>query len=362
VKSLEPYNSTNILDVPSSPIFIRARLALNGRIFIGHWLELGRDDFPIFDEDQWQIRVWYDASCKPTSHPDEVEELRNHVDAYIDALYADIYITDASTELLEYLKLDQSGWGAPDELFEEYGGLAIRLYDTIFHRANRLIQWFRAEKGQYWLEEFRAHPVKRLNSVPAGYAHVDNLQAWINGTKFEWAPPEQALFIERLPADRGLSICDIRKAWEFAKSESRPNLALELLTSSEQLATEGHNRVALTQAATALEMSLSTLGKGFMTRRMSASNLRLATTSFYSIQKRLGLTATVEYLLPLLFSESEIPTNIIRTCSKAIAERNNVIHNGQRDVEHINDYIQAIRSLCSNLSLMQEKFSETTSE
>ncbi len=67
--------------------------------------------------------------------------------------------------------------------------------------------------------------------------------------------------------------------------------------------------------------------------------------------RRYGLTAFVSFVLPILFAPSTLPDEVLTTCREAIAERQNVIHGGQRrvDREKLRNFLDGIQSLCKVL-------------
>jgi hypothetical protein len=106
----------------------------------------------------------------------------------------------------------------------------------------------------------------------------------------------------------------------------------------------------LTEAVTALEVAISEFVnrpdvekalKPLMTERMNVASLK----NWY---KRIGLSGTVNYLFPLIFLEDKLPTEILKGCQKAVKERQNVVHNKQRDVskDKLIIYINSIKRLC----------------
>ena len=140
---------------------------------------------------------------------------------------------------------------------------------------------------------------------------------------------------------------------EFVTSETRTPLVGELLAGAERLAANGYGRSALTEAVTALEVAISDLGRSddpngklglVCGNRLGISNLRRQI-------EHLGLTGTVRYLLPLVFSEEVLPTDILAGCQDAIALRQNVVHNGQREVNEVKlrQLLSSIMKCCSIL-------------
>jgi hypothetical protein len=72
--------------------------------------------------------------------------------------------------------------------------------------------------------------------------------------------------------------------------------------------------------------------------------------------ERLGLTCTVQYLLPMLFTEEKVPTEVLRGCQTAVGVRQTVVHKGQRDVDpaRTRHYLESIRTLCGILKAYED--------
>ncbi len=69
----------------------------------------------------------------------------------------------------------------------------------------------------------------------------------------------------------------------------------------------------------------------------------------------MGLSGTINYLFPVLFSEDQVSSSILTTCQKALEVRGNVVHNGQREIESkkLITFINGIRQLCEILEKLK---------
>ena len=119
---------------------------------------------------------------------------------------------------------------------------------------------------------------------------------------------------------------------------------------------------ALTEAVSALEVAVHAFGRFPSTEKAFGPILgaRLRLSSLSEQVQHIGLSGTVKYLLPAIFPEEKLPTEILQGCQEAVEERQNVIHNGKRDVDsnHTVRYLASIRKLCSIL----ETYSDPTPE
>jgi hypothetical protein len=90
---------------------------------------------------------------------------------------------------------------------------------------------------------------------------------------------------------------------------------------------------------------------------------RLATPSLKAQVEHCGLSGSVRYLLPVIFSPDKLPTQLLKTCQQAVEERGKVIHRGhqilrgQPDVaeDKLRTYLAAIRHVCAILREYQDE-------
>ncbi|MDO8351592.1 MAG: hypothetical protein Q7S94_10635 [Gallionella sp.] len=115
----------------------------------------------------------------------------------------------------------------------------------------------------------------------------------------------------------------------------------------------GHYRSAITEAVTALEVAVFRFAGNTNADRAFAPHMahRLALSSLKSQVDHLGLSATINYLLPTILHEELLPASVISECQFAISRRQNIVHNGQRSVSE-NDArraVSGVRACCQVL-------------
>ena len=76
--------------------------------------------------------------------------------------------------------------------------------------------------------------------------------------------------------------------------------------------------------------SAKAFGKVF-SERMDVSSLK-------SQGSHMGLSGSIKYPFPVIIPEVAVSTESLRTCSKALDERNNVVHNAQGDVYGLGEF------------------------
>lgn len=139
----------------------------------------------------------------------------------------------------------------------------------------------------------------------------------------------------------------------FVCGVSRTPLARTLLAGAEALAANGQRRSALTEAVTALEVALYDFARHANAERAFGPLLahRINAASLENQIKHMGLSGSINYLLPIILPESDLPHDVITGCQIAITQRQNVVHNGQRDVqaETLRTSLATIRRMCDLL-------------
>ncbi len=81
------------------------------------------------------------------------------------------------------------------------------------------------------------------------------------------------------------------------------------------------------------------------------------TPTLYKQIDHMGLFGTIHYLFPVIFTEEQMPTELLKTCQKALEMRQTIIHGksgGSRRPENIDKqdvtrYLAAIRRVCTIL-------------
>jgi len=102
---------------------------------------------------------------------------------------------------------------------------------------------------------------------------------------------------------------------------------------------------------TALEVAVSDFSRSDKCNQALASKYgpRMGIDRLQKQVDHMGLSGTVRYLLPLLLPEDALPENILKGCRDAIDARQNVVHNGQREVKNVKHLISSIESCCKIL-------------
>ena len=316
------------------------------------WLPIDKKDNLSIDLEFGKLTFWFDVkSTWWASQPDE-EEIRKWVNITAHYIYADLVIHDYENDLINFiLSPDTFPDEIKKEMFERSKKWGIEILNSVLFYFNRLISFTRSIKGQFWLHEYPLDEDYFLKFEAKGKIG--------NGKWFRFDPIINKSFtiIMSSTYERFFDEESWEEANDFVKSNSQPDFYLNLLSEAESFRSKGNNRVALTEVVSALEVMVYKFANDERNTSYLPDDLlrRMGMDSISRVIKHLGLTATINYLFPLIFNEEQIPVNILKDCQAAIRDRGNVVHRGQRDVDpkKIGNYIQSIRHICDFLDKCQ---------
>jgi hypothetical protein len=316
-----------------------------------HWLPIGKINGIHITENDVNLLLWFDLeSTWWASQPTE-DEIKNHVNVLAHYVRAEITVHEVASELATYMKnRDFKRLPAESErlIQAEYDKLGQQILEVILRRFNRLITYAHSVKGQYWLLKYEVD-IERPRSYFQSFEARGQIDA---GDFFQFKPGVGDKFSISMPAeDKYIGESEWAEVSDFVRGKERTPLVHELLAGSEQLAANGYYRSALTEAVTALEVAISAFGRSQNKNQKLASIVgpRLGVDMLQKQIEHMGLSGTVKYLLPLLLPEDILPSEILSGCRKALDERQNVVHNGTRNVSNIDHFIGSIRSCCKIL-------------
>lgn len=313
-----------------------------------HWLPLGKEQGITIDERGLEILIWFDLqSTWWASQPTE-DDLKNNVNVLAHYALCQVTVRGIEPNLSNYVA--KRGYDKPNDSVNDahenqYTELGNRVIKTVFSRFNRLIAYARVEKGQFWLVEYDLEEGRDNNFFRSleAKAKIDD------GDTFGFNPVcMKPIVIHMVEEKRYISETEWSKVIEFVVGNERPSLTLELLSRANQLAKHGFARSALIEAVTALEISVSdfAISNGKLANKFGE---RLAVNSLKKQVEHLGLSGTVRFLIPLLLDNDALPSNVLSACQEAITIRNNVVHNGQRNIDDIIRLISNIETFCGIL-------------
>lgn len=323
-----------------------------------HWLPVGRNHGIVANDGDMAILLWFDEKCTWWASQPTAEELKKYVNINARYVYADVQISGLEADLLEYMQ-QRDFSKLPDRDNEtlqlEYDRIAKSILASVLHRVNRLIAFARSHKGQYWLSEYKIDfdRLRSYFSTFEGRGQVDN------GPPFRFQPAQtDVIRITAGGESRYVTESDWPAFRDFVTGARKPQLIGELLAGAEHLLSIGHYRSAITEAVTALEVAVFKFASDCNADRAFAPHMaqRLGLSSLKSQVEHLGLSATVNYLLPTIFPESLLPASVISECQSALSRRQNIVHNGQRSVQEgdAKRAVSSIRACCEILEQMTD--------
>ena len=242
-------------------------------------------------------------------------------------IYADLVIHDYDEDLLGFIiSPDSISTDKRPEMIEKSKEWGNTLLDAVVINFNKIILYARSLKGQFWLQEYLLGEDY--------FMHFEAMGKIGDGEWFRFDPIIEKSFTIIMPSsyERYFDEKSWHQAKDFVLSESRPDFYLVLLSEAELFQSKGNNRVALTEAVSALETMVYKFASDKKSPLYFPQEIseRMGFSSLNNTVRHLGLTATINYLFPILFKEEQIPQKTLNDCQEAIVTRGNIVHNGQK--------------------------------
>lgn len=322
------------------------------------WLPSGDSSAIFVQEDNLSISLWFDEKCVGMAFTQMASDFVKYPRLCAHFINVNVSVTGISDLLAKYMQ--QPGENEERERSphqSEYEALGWRILSAVISRINRLISFARATKGQYWLTEFKPD----WGMMPSIYCGFNAVAQIDGGKPFRFEPAYMHQMSFELH-DGATSITE--QEWiqvnAFVNGSARAPLVGELLARAEYLIEAGHARGAITEAYTALEMSVSTFARNVsnMDAFSNPAVQKLGKKSLAKQIEHLGFSSSVLYLLPLVFSEEILSLDVVDNCSKAIELRNNIVHNGMRNVD-AKVAVKAVKAFRKYCSILQLQYAES---
>ena len=212
-----------------------------------------------------------------------------------------------------------------------------------------MLAYAKSVKGQHWLREMDTDP-----SLMDLHFQEFEAKAQYEGKVFRFeSRRRQMIRVAIGDKRRYITPGDWDRLRAFVGSSQRIPLAPTLLSDAEALAANGHRRDAIVQAVAAMEISIAAFAKKPAADNKLWATLWLSAKEFISpkANRALGTHGNRQLPLSLIFSESDLSQSVVDGCASAITERQNVVHNGKKDIEvtAIREHLRNIRTLCEFL-------------
>jgi hypothetical protein len=330
---------------------------LDGPIVFHQWIPDGQRDAINYNENGIELRIWFDAECTWwASQPnrEEIARTRN-VRAHRVHVSARSNVSDALRNHIQIKSSDSNTSSTNADVLSEYQSLGRAIHKLTAIRLNSLIGYARAVKGQYWVEELH------FDEADQGQFYIRNhaTASFEDGTTYRFNPDSTVTIVAQVEEQKRLITAD---EWEmvqtFVLDNARTPIVGSLLASARELASKGHRRTALIEAVSALELKLHEFArerdKSLIPERIQ---IRLESEGLRNLIDKVGLRGAFGTVIPLILNEQEMPAEIVAQCRGAIEIRNNVVHNGQRNIEEqrLGPILAAIEECCSRFDQLISK-------
>ena len=285
-----------------------------------------------------------------TDPPNNESDLESCINIFVKRLHTESLYNELDIFTANTIRSASNNIAPPiiGDGLSDYEIIGGEIIDNILTAVNRLVSYCYSVKGQYDLSEISTQGRSTLNY----FLQFDAKASLDNGPKFDFRPRNSYELIVAFPAESSyITKEDWGSIETFVADNTRTSLIDELLSRTEELFSKGLRRSAILEAVSAMELAISSF--------VNAPNLEHETLNagirgikdLKKTQKELGLNKTIKILLPILFNESHLGDDIISGCIKAYEDRNNVAHNGMRDISEValRAHIDNITNLCSLL-------------
>lgn len=271
-----------------------------------HWLPLGDTNAISVTRNGLSLRLWFDMASTTWASENKEEDLPKMVNVLAHRLYADVTVSDVDPALLPQMHAHGSSStpAACEKALQDCCDvIAERALVLTLQTVNRLISYVRSTKGQYWLCEYEID----TRQLPSLLSRFKAQARYGDGDWFRFGPSNTVVIVAQFASEeryiREEDWDDIR---QFISSTRRTPLAQTLLAGAEGLAALGHTRSALTEAVTALEVVLYEFASHPRANEVFGHQLapRMGLNSLRQQVGQMGLSGSIRYLLPVLFSES----------------------------------------------------------
>lgn len=331
-------------------------------VVVSRWIPLSEDDWFTVEAQGLEFRVWFDEDCVALLEDVSDLDIERQVNIWLDTICLDVMIPDVSDELAQFVYEErdrpQRSEDPPDtdkytELRGQYQELGEQVHRGAIKVLNRVIDYFRVQKGQYWLDRHELDLENSYSFFVSTQANVQARDEWVR-----WCPLARARHhaVTRLERDRHLSEDEWPDLIDFVRGPLSTPPVLEFLSKADSLAADGYDRSAIVEAVSALERALHRFGRYPNRERLSevtehGAVHRIDLDSLREQIDHLGFKGSLRYLLPILLPAEVVPDETLERCREANTVRVNVVHYGKRSVDEdkLRGLLKSVREMCEAL-------------
>jgi hypothetical protein len=349
---------------------------LGENLYFNKWIPTEKNSIYI-EDDLYILKLWIDKTCISSLSDKTDDEISQWTNISVSKFKIEVKIKNINKKLIDFIYHQRNHrkpeYTKPSISLEEYSTLnnefnklGIDILKIVYKSCNRLIAYARNNKGQYHLEQLRYNE----NHLSSLYIRT-NAKCKIRDKEwFRWSPSNIDCISSSLTTEGYITESDWNDISTFVKGQNSISLAKELLSNSRSLLFKfEHRRSAVIEASTALEVTLSNFSKNPNLEKLnySINTNRIDISNLKNQIKHLGFSGSIKYLIPILFNEKILSSVILSKVYKAIEARNNIVHEGQRNIssEKAKEHIIALKECCEVLIehtiVEPNKYKETNS-
>jgi hypothetical protein len=356
-------------DLVDEEIAIRLTVPIPSHQIVGvpalqftQWLPRGEKESLEVKEGRMVLRLWADLTCVSSIDALAAEDIPKHLNIPVVHVCLEVRVTGLTPAVARAMlrsTVQPSEVKVGDTIFESLVAEEGQIYRFVISTINRLIEFCKVELGQYWLATYPADNEYLARHFQTFGARIrqgadDN---WVR-----WRP--HAPYFTKIKGELDIDRLMDQAAWlrlqGFLSSRVPPDVVHELLAEAENLAGSERPRAAIMEAIAALEVALSRFSQSDFGRKLFSTSLaaRVDVGSLKPlIRDKFGLRGSVFYLVPLLFTEEVLSTDMLTLAQEALNVRNEVVHHGRRTIDErkLRDYLRALRALCDVLTAYSDK-------
>ncbi len=328
-------------------------------LYFNQWIPT-KEHSILMKEEEYTLKIWADKDCTSSILHKTDEEISKWSNISVYKLKVEVIIENIDQELATFIYNERSRgrqeYVEPalekheyDKLSEEFRSLSLNVLRLVYKTCNKIIAFARNNKGQYELEQLTFNE----NLLHSLYVQIKAKCKIDEGEWFWWNPN----VIDSLTINIGTAGYIKENDWKdiktFVAGNRSINLANELLSNSMSLLFKfEHRRSAVIEAATALEITLAKFSQAPDLSKIDCTTdgNRIDLENIKNQVQHLGFSASMRYLIPILFKEDVLSTELLNKVFKAIQSRNNIVHKGQRDisVDKAEEHISSLKK-CSEI-------------
>lgn len=275
------------------------------------------------------------------------DELTKHVNVLTHWIQIEITAQDVPDDITKFMVPPPGNQAGQRTSVVEHGvgSLLKDMHAAAIYSINRLIGFVRSVKGQYWVEELELD-----HNNPEAFLRDSLAEVSIDGQPYAplYLDNIYRLVTNESSGEEYINDDDWQKLKLTMMKKERPPLVGYLLATARELYSKGHRRSALLEAVVGLELALGDYARGSALQLPEDFETRVEAKGFKELVAKLGLRGSFAILLPMVIPERNLPREVVSNCVIAIEARNNVVHNGMRDVDskHLGKWIDNIEKCC----------------